>query len=227
MKDEGRALILTAVGLLLPAVCTMYWLGAAKKSLAESKGAASDVAIATASDDTYCTPALKQILRRVAGACGLLQEGGRGCKPGDAKNVAALSGDDFNALFNPLAHRAKLVQFDVDNTELDPGGQSAVEQAWGDQRGASFFFVVARASSDGDPVKNQELSQARAQAVLNHLQQKFNDPELKQEVGLLWLGEEYAQLGEEFCTWQRSRDAACTVKDINRSAFIAWIDCAI
>ena len=41
MKDEGRALILTAVGLLLPAVCTMYWLGAAKKSLAESKGAAN------------------------------------------------------------------------------------------------------------------------------------------------------------------------------------------
>ena len=52
MKDEGRALILAAVGLLLPSVCTMYWLGAAKKSLAESKGAASDVAIATASDDT-------------------------------------------------------------------------------------------------------------------------------------------------------------------------------
>ncbi|MFO0723805.1 MAG: hypothetical protein U1E65_08495 [Myxococcota bacterium] len=227
MKDAGRGLILTAVGLFVPAILTIVWLGGAKKSLAESKGAASDVAIATASDDTYCTPALKQILRRVAGACGLLQEGGRGCKPADAKSVAALSGDDFNALFNPLAKRAKIIQFDVDNTDLDTGGQTAVEQAWGDQRGASFFFVVARASSDGDAVRNQQLSQARAEAVLNHLQQKFNDPELKQEVGLLWLGEEYAQLGEEFCSWQRSRDAACTVKDINRSAFIAWIDCAI
>jgi hypothetical protein len=46
-------------------------------------------------------------------------------------------------------------------------------------------------------------------------------------VGLLWLGEEYAQLSEEFCTWQRSREGECSIKDINRSAFVAWIDCAI
>jgi hypothetical protein len=46
-------------------------------------------------------------------------------------------------------------------------------------------------------------------------------------VGLLWLGEEFAQLGDEFCTWSRSRAGECTAKDINRSAFVAWIDCAI
>ena len=63
--------------------------------------------------------------------------------------------------------------------------------------------------------------------MLTHLQQKFKDEDLKSQVGLLWLGEQYAQLGDEFCTWNRSRTSACTAMEINRSAFIAWIDCAI
>lgn len=138
-----------------------------------------------------------------------------------------MSGDDFNALFKPLSHRARIIQFDSSQVELDPSGQMTVEGAWSDQRGASFFFVVARASADGDQVFNQQLSQQRAEAVLTHLQEKFNDPDLRKEVGLLWLGEEYAQLSEEFCTWTRSREGECSITDINRSAFIAWIDCAI
>lgn len=227
MSETARTLGLMAAGLAVPTIFVLAWMGDAKQSLAESTGAASDVAIAQASDDNYCTPALKQILRRVAGACGLLQEGGRGCKPGDAKAVAAMNGDDFNALFMPLKHRVKIVQFDPEQTSLDEGATRAVEQAWGDQKGASFFFVVARASPDGAADANQQLSQSRAEAVLNHLQTKFNDPDLKNEVGLLWLGEEYAQLGAEFCDWQRSREGECEQKDINRSAFVAWIDCAI
>jgi hypothetical protein len=48
------------------------------------------------------------------------------------------------------------------------------------------------------------------------------------KVGLLWLGEEFAQLNQDFCTWNRSRAGQdCSDKDINRSAFVAWIDCAI
>ena len=50
---------------------------------------------------------------------------------------------------------------------VDEGAKALVEKAWGDQRGASFFFVVARASPDGGAQKNQELSQPRAEAVLN------------------------------------------------------------
>jgi len=47
-------------------------------------------------------------------------------------------------------------------------------------------------------------------------------------VGLLWLGEEFAQLDQEFCQWKRSRaEGACTTADLNRSAFIAWIDCRL
>ena len=75
---------------------------------------------------------------------------------------------------------------------------------------------------------NRELSRKRAEAVLNHLRGKFNDPELDQEVGLLWLGEEFAQLDREFCKWARSRpEAPCTPNYLNRSAFIAWIDCRL
>ena len=62
--------------------------------------------------------------------------------------------------------------------------------------------------------------------MLDHIKSKFNDPELEQEVGLLWLGEEFAQLDREFCQWKRSR-AECTAADLNRSAFIAWIDCRL
>jgi hypothetical protein len=211
----------------IPAILEIAWLSSAEESLKEAPDSTKGVAVASASEDEYCTPKLKQILRRVAGACGLLKEGGRGCKPTDAKTVAALSGDDFNALFRPLSHRARIIQFDSEQQELDLGAQQAVETSWGDQRGASFYFVVARASKDGDPEFNQQLSQARAEAVLKHLETKFQDNELRSQVGLLWLGEEYAQLSEEFCSWQRSREGECSIKDINRSAFVAWIDCAI
>jgi outer membrane protein OmpA-like peptidoglycan-associated protein len=224
-ENRLQSLALFAGCLLVPFLMELIWLKSADKSMQTAPEATKGVAIASASEEEYCTPKLKQILRRVAGACGLIQGGGRGCKPTDAKTVAALSGDDFNALFKPLSHRARIIQFDVDQTELDPLAVTAVERAWADQKGASFFFVVARASSDGDAMHNQVLSQKRAEAVFNYLEQK--DSELRQQVGLLWLGEEYAQLSEEFCGWSRSRTDACTIKDINRSAFVAWIDCAI
>lgn len=227
MDRKWIPIALFAVCLIIPMLFVLSWLGEADENLKSSTDSASTVAVASASEDQYCTPTLKKVLRRVAGACGLLQEGSRGCKPGDAKTVAAVSGDDFNMLFKPLDHRAAIIQFDAEQTSLDAEAQSLVEGAWSDQRGASFFFVVARASTDGSPTLNQELSQKRAEAVLSHLETKFQDPDMKKEVGLLWLGEEYAQLGEDFCSWKRSRGSECTAKDINRSAFVAWIDCAI
>jgi outer membrane protein OmpA-like peptidoglycan-associated protein len=230
VNDLVRKGVTGGVGLAVPAFLVMSWIGAAAERLEEKAKAPQEqkVAIASVAEDAYCTPELKAIVRRVAGACGLLdQSGGRGCQPMEAKNVAQLSDADFNALFVPLSKRAHIVQFDADQTELDEGARALVEKAWADQRGASFFFVVARASPDGNEKKNEELSAARAKAVLAHLQAKFNDPDLKKEVGLLWLGEGFAQLGTEFCDWQRSRTAECTSKEINRSAFVAWIDCAI
>jgi outer membrane protein OmpA-like peptidoglycan-associated protein len=213
--------------LVVPVLLVAVWMRSASESMKAAPEAAAGVAVASAAEDEYCSPKLKQILRRVAGACGLINEGGRGCKPTDAKTVAAMSGADFNALFKPLSHRARIIQFDTEQTVLDQGAMSVIEESWSDQRGASFYFVVARASADGDFEFNQQLSQQRAEAVLKHLETKFNDPDIKSQVGLLWLGEEYAQLSEEFCSWKRSRDGQCSVKDINRSAFVAWIDCAI
>lgn len=228
MSDNGKRFGLLAAALIIPVLMVAAWASSAGKRMKESEGSTKDIAVASLSDDAYCTPALKAIVRRVAGACGLLEGGGgRGCQPMEARKVAALTGDDFNALFRPLAKRAKIIQFDLGKTELDPDAAAAVDQAWSAQRGASFFFVVARASTDGTSDYNEVLSRDRAKAVLSHLQDKFSKEDLKNQVGLLWLGDQYAQLGDEFCSWSRSRTANCNAMDINRSAFVAWIDCAI
>lgn len=228
MNDTSKRFGLMGVTLAIPAILVVAWASSAQTRLKETSSAAKDVAIASVTDDSYCTPQLKAIIRRVAGACGLIEGGGgRGCQPMEAKKVAALSGDDFNALFKPLSKRAHIIQFDASKTELDAEGATAIEKAWSDQRGASFFFVVSRASTDGASEMNETLSRDRAKGVLTHLQEKFKDEDLKNQVGLLWLGEQYAQLGDEFCSWNRSRSAQCTPVEINRSAFVAWIDCAI
>ena len=45
---------------------------------------------------------------------------------------------------------------------------------------------------------------------------------------MLWLGEEFAQLETEFCAVEAQLDAEpCTSEEINRSAFVAWIDCQL
>lgn len=222
-----KTVAVMATGVFLPGILLLYWLMSADQAMQKAPPTAAEVAIASVAEDDYCTPELKKILRRVAGACGLLEGAGRGCAPADVKKVASLSGADFNALFVPMAERVSIVQFDSNQTEVDPDGQKAVEAAWAEKRGASFFFVVSRASPDGDAAYNQMLSQQRAESVLQHLETKYDDPDLKKEVGLMSLGEEFAQLGQEFCDWRRSRDGSCNQTEINRSAFVAWIDCAI
>jgi outer membrane protein OmpA-like peptidoglycan-associated protein len=229
MTDTTKRWILYAAALAIPLAILASSVASARTRLAETRGAAHEVATASVSNDAYCTAELKAIVRRVAGACGLLEGagGGRGCQPMQARKVAALSGTDFNAIFAPLAHRAHIVQFDATRADLDPAAQQLLEKAWSDQRGASFFFVVSRASTDGDEQYNEALSRDRAKSVLDFLDQRFHDEDLRRQVGLLWLGEEFAQLSTDFCAWNRSRAGACTRSDINRSAFVAWIDCAI
>lgn len=197
---------------------------------AESKEERETAALASASDEKYCSPALKTILRRVLTSCGLVKAGGtgaasRGCQPMEAKNVAAMSAGDFNALFLPMAQRAGIVQFEKDNADLDAGAQGLLDKVFTDQRGASYFLVVSRASPEGSVEHNRALSEKRANSVLDHLKNKFKDPDLEREVGLLWLGEEFAQLDKTFCTWNRSHPEQCDARTLNRSAFIAWIDC--
>lgn len=225
-KPPVPAPVILAVCLAVPAVLVVLWMKGAEAELRAAPEATADVAIASMTDDEYCTPQLKRVLRRVAGACGLLAGAGRGCQPGDAKTVAQMNGEDFNALFGPMKDRTHIIQFDASETELDDGARAATEAAWAEQGGASFFFVVSRASRDGSRKTNLELSKSRAESVLDYLTAK--DPELSKQIGLLYLGEDYAQLDEEFCAWQRSRPGEdCSEKEINRSAFVAWIDCAI
>ncbi len=229
-----KRLVVLLACLLVPTVLVLTWVSSAKARLVELSSEAGKqkgtekVAVATASDAGYCNADLKKILRRVLQSCGLIgREGARGCQPLEAKALATVSGDDFNALFKPMMDRGGIVQFEAGKAELDLDDQGLVEKVFGDQKGASYFFVVARSSTDGDVGFNRELSKSRAESVLTHLTQKFDDPDLGREVGLLWLGEEFAQLEPEFCQWRRSGTGECNATDINRGAFVAWIDCRL
>lgn len=223
--------------LLFPVVATVSWVSSAKDRLAEEERHAaastdeSSVVVAAAADEEYCTPDLKRTLRRVVKSCGLLEQGentGRGCQPADARTVATMSDADFNALFVPMKERGGIVQFDQGKAELDDADRELLVRLFAEQRGASYFFIVTRASPEGSVNVNRALSEARAKALMTHLRDVVKDPDLEREVGLLWLGEEYAQLDQSFCSWTRTGDPSqCTPDDINRSAFVAWIDCRL
>jgi outer membrane protein OmpA-like peptidoglycan-associated protein len=218
---------------LVPIVLVILWAGSASGRLDEAEKAASEssrrVVVAQAANEQYCTPELKQILRRVLTSCGLVTDGAaRGCQPVEARSVATMDDADFNALFVPMQARGGIVQYDHASSELDAEDAALIDRVFADRRGASYFFVVARASPDGPVEVNRDLSRARAEAVLEHLDSTFHDPDLADQVGLLWLGEEYAQLDASFCEWQRSGvNAECAAEDLNRSAFVAWIDCRL
>ncbi|MGB0679968.1 MAG: hypothetical protein ACPGUV_09940 [Polyangiales bacterium] len=230
---RGLRLALGAVLLLVPVALVLSWVSAAESRLAAiESGAAAEqpaVAVAKAANEAYCTPELQRILRRVLQSCGLIGgRAGRGCKPLEARQVATMGGDDFNSLFTPMQERGGIVQFGKDSAELDDAARRLIEEVFAQRRGASYFFVVARASPEGAPQHNQELSRRRAEAVLAHLQSHFSDPELERQVGLLWLGEEFAQLETRFCDWRRSGTSQrCRARELNRSAFVAWIDCRL
>jgi outer membrane protein OmpA-like peptidoglycan-associated protein len=234
---HGSAIrILAGLGLLaVPAGLTTSWVSDAGDRLERidagediEEDASRTVALADVADEAYCNGDLRRVLRRVLQSCGLLASGEvRGCRPLEARQVATMAGDDFNALFSPLAERAGIIQFAKNDAELDEGGRKLLEQVFADQRGASYFFVVSRASPEGSVEHNRKLSQRRAESVMNHLRKTFDDPDLDREVGLLWLGKEFAQLDESFCEWQRSGGERCKSAELNRSAFVAWIDCRL
>jgi outer membrane protein OmpA-like peptidoglycan-associated protein len=233
--NAALRVVIGAACAAVPVALTGSWVDAAGDRLEQidagidPEESEPQVAVAAAKDEAYCNGDLRKILRRVLQSCGLLGTGEvRGCQPVQAKNVATMTGDEFNALFLPLSERAGIIQFEKDSSELDKGDLALLEKLFGDQGGASYFFVVARSSPEGSTEHNRKLSQARADAVMGHLRKTFDDPDLDREVGLLWLGEEYAQLKTDFCGWKRSGEPdKCKDKDINRSAFVAWIDCTL
>ncbi|HSQ67961.1 MAG TPA: hypothetical protein VLM85_32345 [Polyangiaceae bacterium] len=195
------------------------------------------VAVADNSEVGYCTPAFKTVLQRVLNSCGLVgSESRRGCQPADVKTFASISDEDFNALFTPLKDRGAVVLFDEGKDDLDDSAKKLLEEKWDDRRGARYFFVVARASKTGSADANRALSHRRANSVMLDLQNVFHDPDLDKQVGLLWLGNEFAQLGKDYCDWPSSRDAEhsggkpkekCTPETVNRSAFVSWVDCRL
>lgn len=228
-KRPGVVAIVAGAGLLLAMLLFVRVTVAGAGDRLRKPQAAPVVAVADDSEEKYCTPAFKQVLQRVINACGLVGgEGRRGCQPTDVKTFASISDADFNALFTPLKDRGAMLLFDEGKEALDPGAIKLLEERWLDRKGARYFFVVARASSTGSADMNRALSHKRANSVYLHLQEQFKDPDLDKQVGLLWLGEEFAQLPKEYCGWPSSRsEAPCTNDTVNRSAFASWVDCRL
>ena len=233
-RARSGALLGAGVGLALVLVATASvasMVSGAKARLEHPEAAEQQGAIAVADDAeaAYCTPAFKQVLQRVLNACGLVgTEQRRGCQPADVKTFASINDDDFNALFTPLEGRGAVVLFDENSDVLDDGAKSLLEGRWQDRKGARYFFVVARASRDGTTEGNRALSHKRANSVMFHLKEATSDPDLDKQVGMLWLGSEFAQLPKTFCQWPNSRhDKPCTLEAINRSAFVSWVDCRL
>src|SRR5512137_2184657 len=183
MRQTRAHVLLALLTLLVVCVLVGFWVHSATARvwrLAAEQGAEPAAAVATAANEGYCSGELKKILRRVLTSCGLVAGGSqRGCQPLQAKQVAAMSGNDFNALFVPLADRAAIIQFDQDGSELDEAARTLLDRTFADQRGASYFLVVSRASPEGAVSYNRELSRKRAEAVLNHLRENFRDPDLE------------------------------------------------
>jgi outer membrane protein OmpA-like peptidoglycan-associated protein len=212
------------------ALAVRSWTSSAAQRLVTPEPEKPKVAIADQAEVAYCTPQFKQVLERVLHSCGLAEggEARRGCKPADVKNFASISDDDFNALFTPLKDRGGVILFDDGRDELDERGKKLLEERWFARKGARYFFVVARASKTGNQAKNRALSHRRANSVMYFLTQLANDPEIEKKVGLLWLGNEFAQLSKEYCSWPNSRtDEKCDEEPINRSAFVSWVDCRL
>lgn len=205
------------------------WVTAAAERLATPEAEKPKVAIADQAEAGYCTPQFKEVLQRVLHSCGLAGgESRRGCQPADVKTFASITDDDFNALFTPLKERGGVVMYDEGRDELDEAAKKLLEERWYARKGARYFFVVARASKTGTQAKNRALSHRRANSVMFHLSQIANDPELDKKVGLMWLGNEFAQLSKEYCSWPNSRaNEKCDEEAINRSAFVSWVDCRL
>jgi outer membrane protein OmpA-like peptidoglycan-associated protein len=211
------------------ALAVRLWVSGAAERLTTPEAEKPKVAVADQSEVAYCTPQFKQVLERVLHSCGLAEgDSRRGCQPADVKTFASISDEDFNALFTPLKDRGAVVMFDEGEDKLDDKAKKLLEDKWFARRGARYFFVVARASKSGNQAKNRALSHRRANSVMFHLNQVAADPEIESKVGLLWLGNEFAQLSKDYCAWPSSRgDIKCDEEAINRSAFVSWVDCRL
>jgi outer membrane protein OmpA-like peptidoglycan-associated protein len=221
--------LVTVLSLAAVALGVRLQVSRATERLLAPQAERPKVAKADQAEVAYCTPRFKEVLERVLHSCGLASdELRRGCKPADVKTFASIDDADFNELFTPLQDRGGVLLFDENLHELDDAAKQLLESKWFERKGARYFFVVARASKSGNQAKNRALSHRRANSVLYHLKEVGQDPELEKKVGLLWLGNEFAQFSKDYCSWKTSRpDKKCDEEAINRSAFVSWVDCRL
>lgn len=223
----SRPAVWCVLSLALAASCGEEKKGEEGKA-AGAPAKAETPATAPAASDETCGPELKKTLGRVLTACGLIAgEDAHGEQPARARSVAPITGADFAALFRPVKDRGGVIEFDQGKADLGPEDIQLIDAIFTEQRAARTFLVVSRVPLEGSIEGNRTIARQRAESVMDHLRQQFQDPDLDKEVGLLSLDAERTHLDPELCTWRRSGDPdRCKNEHIDRSAVVAWIDCA-
>ena len=140
------------------------------------------------------------------------------------ENVKPGSEEDF------ILNVSRRTFFAADSAALDSTARTTLDNqaAWLKQYPQWLVKLQGFADDSGSEGAQVALSQKRANSVMFHLNGVANDPELDKKVGLLWLGNEFAQLSKSYCSWTTSRpDEKCDDEAINRSAFVSWVDCRL
>ena len=88
MREPLLRSLLASFCLLVPGFLVSSWLQEAEYRLNETEPLTrEEVLIASVAEEDYCTSQLRSIVRRVATSCGLISDGGRGCRSMEAKQV--------------------------------------------------------------------------------------------------------------------------------------------
>ena len=146
----------------------------------------------------------RTVLQRVLNSCGLVgSESRRGCQPADVKTFASISDEDFNALFTPLKDRGAVIMFDEGKDDLDDDAKKLLEEKWHDRTRRSLLLRRrARVARPARRTRTARCRTAAPTASCSTSQNSLHDPDLDKQVGLLWLGNEFAQLSKDYCDWQ-------------------------
>ncbi len=227
------AAIVAIVVLAFPVVAVVSWTGAASARLDEQEATASErpqAGVAQEANESYCTPELKRILRRVLRAAGSsAARAGAAASRSRRSNVATMERRRLQRAVPP-----------DEGPRRDHPVRASVRRARRGRRDSSSIasspISAARATSSSCRARRPRArpSQPRAQHAARRgrdgppRSETFNDPDLAAtgRPALARRGVRPARSELLRLAPQRQRPQL-RPDDLNRSAFIAWIDCRL
>ena len=222
-----------AVLLAIPATATGIWIGSAEARLEElsaKPGEGAAVAVASASDVEYCNPELKRILRRVLMSCGLVG-GERGARlpagPGQERRD-----DDRRRLQRAVpADEGARRHRPVRQGQGRARRRGPRARRSGVRRSARRELVLRRLARRRPRARsqhNRDLSKGARRgrdeppprAVQGSRSRQGGRPALARR-GVRPARDRVLRVEAQL------HRHGCTPEEINRSAFVAWIDCQL